>query len=83
VVLVTVSRRNGDEGRTQQWCDGVRVLDLVLTLPRQGGTVNELILLLGQTALVLAGVACCVGFVVVIVSGLTWSVRKLKELQRL
>jgi hypothetical protein len=45
--------------------------------------VNELILLLGQTALVLAGVTCCVGFVVVIVSGLAWSVRKLKELQRL
>lgn len=61
----------------------MRVLGLVLTPPRQGGTVNELILLLGQTALVLAGVACCVGFVVVIVSGLTWSVRKLKELQRL
>lgn len=55
----------------------------ILTPPRQGETMNELILLLGQTALVLAGVCCCVGFVVVIVSGLTWSVRKLKELQRL
>jgi hypothetical protein len=45
--------------------------------------VNELILLLGQTALVLAGVSCCIGFLVVIVSGLSFVVRKAKELQRL
>jgi hypothetical protein len=45
--------------------------------------MNEAILFLGQTALLLAGAACCVGFLVVIVSGLTWSVRKLKELSRL
>jgi hypothetical protein len=45
--------------------------------------MNEAILFLGQAALLLAGVATCVGFLVVIVSGLTWSVRKLRELSRL
>jgi hypothetical protein len=45
--------------------------------------VNELILLLGQTALVLAGVFCCLGFLVVIASMLSFVVRKLKELQHL
>jgi hypothetical protein len=45
--------------------------------------MNELILLLGQLALALAGFAACVLFLVVIVSGLAYVVRKAKELQRL
>lgn len=45
--------------------------------------MNELILFLGQLALALAGFATCVLLLVVIVSGVSWSVRKLKELQRL
>jgi hypothetical protein len=45
--------------------------------------MNEAILFLGQTALLLAGAACCVGFLVVIVSGLSWSVRQLRKLSKL
>lgn len=45
--------------------------------------MNQAILFLGQTALLLAGAATCVLLLVVICSGLTYSVRKLKELSRL
>jgi hypothetical protein len=45
--------------------------------------MDQAILFLGQTALVLAGVSCCIGFLVVIFSGLSYVVRKVKELQRL
>jgi hypothetical protein len=45
--------------------------------------MNEVILLFGQLALALAGFAACVLLLVVIVSGLSFVVRKAKELQRL
>lgn len=42
--------------------------------------MNELILLLGQLALALAGFAACTLLLVVICSALSSSVRKIKEL---
>jgi hypothetical protein len=45
--------------------------------------MEQVILLLGQLALALAGFAACVLLLVVIVSGLAYSVRKLRELSRL
>ena len=48
--------------------------------PPQGGPVNELILLLGQLALALAGFATCVLLLVVIVSMLGFVVRRIKQL---
>jgi hypothetical protein len=45
--------------------------------------MNEVILLLGQLALALAGFAACTLLLVVICSALSYSVRKIKELGRL
>jgi hypothetical protein len=45
--------------------------------------MNEAILFLGQTALLLAGAATCVLLLVVIVNGVSWSVKQLRKLSKL
>jgi hypothetical protein len=45
--------------------------------------MNGIILFLGQLALVLAGMAACVGFMVVIVSGTKFVVKALKQTVKL
>jgi hypothetical protein len=51
--------------------------------PYLGGQMEEVILLLGQLALILAGVVCVVGFVLLIVSMVLTTLRKLLEFTRL
>jgi hypothetical protein len=48
-----------------------------------GGQMEQVILVLGQLALILAGVFCVVGFVLLIVSMVLTTVRKLLEFTRL
>jgi hypothetical protein len=45
--------------------------------------MEEGVLFFGQLALLLAGMLCCTGFVVLIVSLLTYSARKLREMREL
>jgi hypothetical protein len=45
--------------------------------------MEQAIMLFGQLALLLAGVTACVGFLVVIISGVSWSVKQVKKLSRL
>jgi hypothetical protein len=51
--------------------------------PTLGGHMEDVILILGQLALALAGFAACTLLLVVICSALSYSVRKIKELGRL
>jgi hypothetical protein len=51
--------------------------------PYLGGPMEQVILVLGQLALILAGVVCVVGFVLLIVSMVLTTLRKLLEFTRL
>jgi hypothetical protein len=51
--------------------------------PYLGGRMEQVILILGQLALILAGVVCVVGFVLLIVSMVLTTLRKLLEFTRL
>jgi hypothetical protein len=51
--------------------------------PYVGGQMEQVILVLGQLALILAGVVCVVGFVLLIVSMVLTTLRKLLEFTRL
>ena len=51
--------------------------------PYVGGPMEQVILVLGQLALILAGVVCVVGFVLLIVSMVLTTLRKLLEFTRL
>jgi hypothetical protein len=59
------------------------LLGVLVPHPHGGGLMQQVILVLGQLSLILAGIVCVVGFVLLIVSMLLATLRKLLEFTRL